>query len=137
MRRPLATPALRIAAPRALAPLALMALIFAASSVSSLDSGLGTPDFIARKLTHMCEYLLLTLLWAWTLSPLSARVGSIAALISIVYAASDEFHQTFVPGRTGTPRDLIFDGLGVVVALLLLRYHRRVRAVVLGRAPGE
>ncbi len=137
MARPLASPALRTAAPRALAPLALMALIFAASSISTLDSGLGTIDFVARKFTHMGEYLLLTLLWGWALSPLSARASSIAALISIAYAASDELHQTFVPGRTGTPRDLIFDGLGVVVALLLLRYHRRVREVVLGRAPGE
>jgi VanZ family protein len=125
------------AALRALAPLALMALIFGLSSISTLDSGLGTVDFVLRKLTHMAEYLLLTLLWAWTLGPLSARASLFAALISIAYAASDEFHQSFVPGRTGTPRDLIFDGFGVLLALLLLRYHRRVRAAALGEAPGS
>ena len=48
-----------------------------------------------------------------------------------LYAATDEFHQLFVPGRAGLPTDVLIDAtgaaLGLLVACSLMAafYHRR------------
>ena len=117
---------------RSLAPLALMALIFVLSAQPNLDSGLGTIDLILRKLAHATEYALLTLAWAWALRPATRLSVPLAALIALIYAATDEYHQTFVAGRTGTATDVVVDAIGVGIALALLRYHRGVRTAVIG-----
>jgi len=121
---------------RALAPIALMALIFFLSAQQDLDSGLGTLDLILRKLAHMTEYALLTLLWAWALRPVTRWNVVAAALIAVAYAASDEFHQTFVEGRSGAASDVLVDSVGVVIALALLRYHRALRTTAGSRGAG-
>lgn len=128
--------ATRQAAARALAPLGLMALIYFLSAQPDLDSGLGTLDLILRKLAHAAEYALLTILWAWALRPATRWNVPVAALIALAYAASDEFHQTFVEGRQGALTDVLFDATGVVLALALLRYHRALRTTVGWRGAG-
>ena len=48
--------------------------------------------------------------------------------ISLAYAATDEFHQTFVDGRKGTPVDVLIDFAGIAIAaavIAVLRYARR------------
>jgi VanZ family protein len=107
-------------------PLALMAVIFVLSAQPDLNSGLGTWDTILRKLGHMAEYAVLWLLW-WR--ALGQRPWP-AAAIALLYAASDEYHQSFVEGRDGRPLDLGIDALGVALGLALLRYHPRVRSAV-------
>ncbi len=106
---------------RALAPLALMALIFVLSAQPDVDSGLGALDLILRKLAHMTEFGVLALLW-WralrTSSPLPA-VG-----IALAYAATDELHQTFVSGRHGSPLDWAIDATGVALAVYAFRASR-------------
>ncbi len=121
-----ARPQPALAARRALVPLALMGLIFVLSAQPDVDSGLGALDLILRKLAHMTEYALLTILWAWVLRPVIDRNLIAAALIAVLYAATDEYHQTFVEGRHGTPVDVLIDSIGVMIALLVLRYHRRI-----------
>lgn len=37
-------------------------------------------------------------------------------LFSLFYALTDEFHQLFVPGRSGTVLDVLFDGAGIALA---------------------
>ena len=125
------------AALRALAPLALMALIFVLSAQPDLDSGLGVIDLIGRKLVHMASYLALTLGWFWALRPVASPATAIglAAGISFAYAVSDEYHQGFVEGRSGTPLDVAIDSIGVVLASMLLRYDHRVRSVLDGEEP--
>jgi VanZ family protein len=117
---------------RSLAPLALMALIFVLSAQPDLDSGLGTLDLVLRKLAHATEYALLVLAWAWAVRPATRLSAPLGALIALIYAATDEYHQTFVTGRSGTATDFLVDAIGVVIALALLRYHRGVRSVVIG-----
>jgi VanZ family protein len=41
-----------------------------------------------------------------------------ALLMAVLFAASDEFHQSFVEGRTSTLRDVLIDALGSTLALL-------------------
>lgn len=106
-----------------------MALIFALSAQPDLGTGLGTIDLVGRKLVHMTEYGLLWLLWARALG-WRGRARWAAAAIAIGYAATDEFHQTFVEGRHGTPVDVLIDSAGVGVAAFLQRRFasRRRRA---------
>ena len=99
-------------------PLGLMAVIFALSAQPDLDSGLGTVDYVGRKLVHMSEFGLLWFLW---LRALGRDRALAAALIAIGYAVTDEVHQTSVEGRHGTPTDVAIDAAGVVAAWLLWR----------------
>ncbi|HSW89983.1 MAG TPA: VanZ family protein [Patescibacteria group bacterium] len=89
--------------------------IFSLSSKSSLPGdNLGPIDYIFRKLAHMGTYFVLFYL-AFRLFPgwkLKDRV-LFAVIFAFGYAVSDEMHQGYVPGRTGTPRDWWFDGLGI------------------------
>ena len=84
-------------------PLALMALIFFFSAQEDLSSGLGVWDTIGRKIVHMAEYGLLWFLW-WR--ALGSGHPAPSMVITLLYAASDEFHQTFVEGRHGSPIDV-------------------------------
>jgi VanZ family protein len=101
-----------------LPPLALMALIFVLSAQPHLSSGLGLADLVGRKLVHFLQYALLAFLW-WR--PLRTRISSrravlSALLIASAYAATDEWHQSFVEGRHGTPVDWMIDSAGAGLA---------------------
>ncbi len=72
-----------------------------------------------RKAAHMTEFAVLFLLWMRALNKASAdqiRSVFIAAGVCILYAASDEFHQLFVPGRSGMLTDVCIDAFGVLIA---------------------
>ena len=99
-------------------PLALMALIFALSAQPSLSTGLGVWDTVLRKAAHMTEFGLLWWLW-WRV--FDGRRWLWPTAIALVYAATDELHQSFVPGRHGTPVDWLIDaaGVGLAVAVTL------------------
>ena len=110
-----------------ISPLLLMALIFFLSAQPSLDSGLGLLDTIGRKIIHFLEYALLCALWWRALrTRMEARTALVAALVvASLYAASDEFHQSFVDGRRGTPVDWAIDTAGAATAALALRARTR------------
>ena len=111
-------------------PLALMGLIFFLSAQADLDSGIGTAGTVAAKLVHATEYGLLFLLW---LRALRFRHPWAAAVICLAYAASDEFHQTFVHGRDGRPLDVVIDMGGAgLAALAYYRLRRRLDPAALG-----
>ena len=105
-------------------PLALMAVIFYLSAQPDLNSGLGAWDTIGRKFVHAASYGLMWWLWH---RALAFRAPLAAAAITIAYAATDEFHQSFVEGRHGTPVDVLIDAAGVLIAMALTA-RRRVRA---------
>lgn len=109
---------------RFLPPVALMVLIFLLSAQSDLSTGLGVWDLILRKLGHAGIYGALTLLWFYALRPFTGRDLLFAAVISLLYAVSDEFHQSFVGGRYGSPVDVGIDAVGIGAAVLLTRWKR-------------
>ena len=49
-----------------------------------------------------------------------ARWGTIAFLMTVLVASLDEWHQTFLPSRTGTVRDVILDSSAAFVAQILI-----------------
>ena len=119
--------AMRTALSRFAPPIALMGVIFYLSAQPGLSSGLSI-DFYLRKAAHMTEYALLVLLW-WR--ALRFRRLPVAVGIAVLYAATDELHQTTVAGRHGSPVDWLIDAggvlIGVLVARELRRRHRRRR----------
>ena len=89
-------------------------VIFALSAVPNLGTGLGTWDFVLRKLAHTAEYAILgALLFRAT------RRAPAAVVLGSAYAVTDEFHQTFVAGRHGSPVDWLIDTAGVVIGVAL------------------
>jgi VanZ family protein len=113
-----------------LPPLLLMGLIYVFSAQPSLDSGLGWIDTVGRKLLHFGEYALLCFLW-WRLlrrAMPDRRAALAALLISSLYAATDELHQSFVDGRHGTPVDWAIDTAGAAAAAFAVTARRRVAA---------
>jgi VanZ family protein len=108
------------AAGRYVPPLLLMVVIFVLSAQPDLNSGLGVWDTILRKLAHMAEYGLLWFLW-WRALGYGGTAWAVAAAIALAYAAIDEFHQTFVEGRVGSPVDWAIDAVGIGLAGLLAR----------------
>ncbi|TCP53732.1 VanZ family protein [Tumebacillus sp. BK434] len=88
-------------------------------------------EFFIRKAAHVTEYFILAfLLWrtfaATTVRQVSALI--LTALLSILYAASDEWHQSFVPGRTGHAIDVYVDSIGVFLVVLLALFFRSGRS---------
>jgi VanZ family protein len=79
------------------------------------------------KIAHLVEYAILGYLasraayfsgsrflysrWLW-----------IGVLFGIIYAISDEYHQLYVPGRIGSPYDVVADSIGVLLGVWLFRW---------------
>jgi len=104
---------------RLLAPLALMGLIFYLSAQSDPGADIGTAGRIAA---HFGEYALLAALWVWALAPsLGGRAIAAAVVISVLYAISDEIHQSYVPRRDADPLDIAVDAAGIAVAAAVIR----------------
>jgi VanZ family protein len=114
-----------------LPPLLLMGVIFFFSAQPSLDSGLGIVDLVGRKLIHVGEYALLCFLWWRPLVTVTdaRRAALLAFLLASGYAITDEYHQSFVDGRHGTPIDWAIDSAGAALAAIaLLRTRSRAAA---------
>lgn len=100
------------------------AAIFALSSIPSLGTGLGTWDLVLRKLAHAAEYAIL--------GALLVRAGvraRLALALGVLYAVTDELHQTFVPGRAGRPLDVAVDAAGLVLGIVVWERVRSRRSV--------
>jgi VanZ family protein len=97
---------------------AVMAVIFVGSEQPAVRRAPATIEFLVAKISHVLEFAALGAALFRAISPpdhpTSARAIAVAVAISTVYAASDEFHQTFTPGRTATLRDVAIDLLGAV-----------------------
>jgi VanZ family protein len=77
-------------------------------------------------LAHFVQFALLAAAWSWTLAPsLGRRALVAAAAISLAYAISDEYHQSFVEGRDSDPLDVLVDGAGIAFALSLVAARSR------------
>ena len=78
----------------------------------------------------MAGYAVLFLLWWRALNkPLRFLPSLVLAwVLTVLYAVSDEYHQTFVPGRNGNALDVLIDASGAALAALALWLARRSKA---------
>ncbi|MFQ5577092.1 MAG: VanZ family protein [Anaerolineae bacterium] len=111
--------------------LAWMGLIFYLSHQPDLPQlpG-GFWDTVFKKSSHAAAYAILMGLW-WqaliTVRPARPATLAAALALTLVYAASDEWHQTFIPGRHGQLADVLVDLSGGLAALIILRRWRLKR----------
>jgi len=117
---------------RDVVPLVLwMALIFALSAQTDLvdiEDKVGEKFFY--KISHFMAYAALA--WLWWRALASQRQTSwpvlLAALgLTVLYAISDEVHQSFVPGRHPALYDVLFDTGGALTMILLIRFSGHLR----------
>jgi VanZ family protein len=112
-----------------------MGIIFLASAQPTLPSVPGLWDLLVKKTMHALAYGLLTWLVLRALRDQQPRgswsddlsIRALSAGLVMLYALSDEYHQTFVPGRRGSWVDVAIDGLGVSSVILLDWLHRTER----------
>jgi VanZ family protein len=100
----------------------MMGLIFVASSTpASRLPYFGTIDLLVKKGGHALGYALLGLSYFHALPRrLSVPYRAVMALLmAILFSLSDEFHQSFVEGRTSTLHDVLIDTGGASLALFV------------------
>ena len=95
-------------------------------------------DYPIRKLAHMTEFGILAVLIFVTIKyyrfvNTTKKRYLYAWLVAVVYAATDEFHQLFVPGRSGNLFDVCVDASGALIAMTFvyivsMLYKRIIRA---------
>ena len=93
-------------------------------------------QFFVRKAAHVTEYAILAALLLRALSSgerrLRTRDVCIAVLIAGIYAAIDEFHQSFVASRTGAVADVMIDisgaAVGAVVCWAMINWRLNSKA---------
>lgn len=100
---------------------------------SITEQQFATLHFLIRKAAHFTVYGMLGMFaffsWRATLPApprWTFRWSALAIIVVLTAACLDEFHQSFVPSRTGSPRDVALDVVGavcfqIVIALVLSR----------------
>ena len=114
------------ARPRWFPAVLMMAVIFTFSSIPASEMPkFGLWDLLVKKGGHVLGYGLLALAyWYWL--GWNKKRWWIAFLLAVLYAISDEFHQSFVLGRLASWVDaLAIDGSGAVIALAVWALVRR------------
>ena len=145
-----------------LPPLLWMALIWGVSSnLGSVDNTAGPFAWILtalfpwatvaqielahsviRKFGHLTEYAILAALWFRALYAgrrLPSTQSALAALaISVAWAIADEVHQSFVPSRSASALDVLFDSTGAALILFVVaRLHFEPRVEGVAQAVAE
>lgn len=94
---------------------------------------IGRIDWDIRKTAHITEYALLAI-WAFRAYTFGdprfrSRVLLLTFLTGVLYAASDEYHQSFVPSRGAAAADVFFDTFGVLIGLVLCLWQQLVKQI--------
>lgn len=113
-----------------------MGFIFLLSAIPNLKSELPSLfDLILRKIAHIIEFGILAVLMARAVFPYGQEHKMpvwesvlTVIILTVLYAATDEFHQVFVTGRQGSLWDVGIDSLGVILGTYF--YQRRCRDTV-------
>ncbi|MCH7640768.1 VanZ family protein [Patescibacteria group bacterium] len=105
-------------------------VIFWAALIFILSSRQITPvsdiylkDFIVKKTAHIVEYGILTVFLYRALKESGVRkreAGIYSVVLATFYGITDEFHQSFTPGRDPQARDVFFDTIGSVAAIYFI-----------------
>lgn len=102
---------------------AVLKFILPGLSADKLNVLISSLQFIVRKGAHFTLYTILGFLGFFTLvtyERLALIIRCLCAfLIGAVYSVTDEFHQTFIPGRSGELRDICIDSGGVLTGVLI------------------
>ncbi len=108
-------------------------------SADELTDIISSLQFIVRKTAHFSLYAILGILsfshfatygrLTWALK------NVLSILVPVLYAISDEYHQTYIPGRSGEIRDVLIDSLGAVTGILLVLIVCRIFKAIKKKSP--
>ena len=79
---------------------------------------------VTRKLAHMTEFFLLAIAVSFPLYVYGLRgilLMILAGGFCIAFACGDEYHQSFVAGRSPSSRDVLIDSIGVFIGIIVVR----------------
>jgi len=107
--------------------------------LSSLHIHLASPAFeiahlLIRKLAHLTEYGMFGLLLYHSFSARApekwnARSAAGAVIVAGLFSLTDEYHQSFVPGRVASIVDCGIDTLGALLGMVVLYAGRRIQSL--------
>jgi VanZ family protein len=108
-------------------------ITFIVSHQSVVSIPFGAPDYTA----HFINYAVLGVLLIWGLADgkwesMTPRLMLSAVVLAILLGIGDEFHQSFIPGREATVRDVVADAFGAsagacLVALVVMLKNQQSR----------
>lgn len=86
--------------------------------------------FIVRKIAHISEFFILTLLIYNVLKDYVDFKKSclFSFVFSVLYSISDELHQLFVVGRECLLRDVFIDAIGIILALIIIFFIKHYKS---------
>jgi VanZ family protein len=114
---------------------AWMSVVFFVSSLSRLGVAGRVPDWISHPVEYAVGGVLLVRALAGAAAGPPRRTAALGAVVlATLYGVSDEYHQSFVPGRTADPADVAKDFVGATAGVLL---YRRWTTVAADRASEE
>ena len=113
----------------------LLAQLLAAVHIHLAPATFEIVHFLTRKLAHCTEYGMFALLLYHSFNfrrpeHWNTRRAVAAVVVAGLFSLTDEYHQSFVPGRTASIRDCGLDTFGALVAMALLYGERRLQAVL-------
>ena len=96
----------------------------------SILGGSSLSEQVISNLAHIPAYAVLTFLWFKAFSyrgfGIRSKVFTLITLVCLLaFAVSDEFHQSYVPGRTASLMDIAIDALGISLGFLAFRFQRK------------
>jgi glycopeptide antibiotics resistance protein len=83
-------------------------------------------EFLIRKGTHFIYFGVIALAVYAALPRFKYRIIT-AAILTMLFAIADEFHQSLTSGRTATAQDVMLDTVGAVSALLLWNFVKTIK----------
>ena len=88
----------------------------------------GALSYLVRKAGHFSEYLILAILFLRYRKEQgsSGKSAFYALLFVFLYASSDEFHQSFIPGRGPAFSDVLIDTAGGLTGIMLYEWKQRM-----------
>jgi VanZ family protein len=88
--------------------------------------------FFIRKIAHISEYFILTFFFYIGFYKNFIKISKtnillLSLFLSISYSITDEIHQTYVPNRVGSYKDVIIDSIGAIIFYFLLRKNTKIK----------
>jgi len=113
----------------------LLGMLLSSLHIHLAHSTFEIVHFLIRKLAHLTEYgiFALFLYHSFTLrrpERWNTRSALSAVIVAGLFSLTDEYHQSFVPGRTASLKDCGIDAFGAFVAMLILYAGRRLQALL-------
>jgi VanZ family protein len=113
---------------RLLPAIVCMGIIYLLSDQPTLPQIPSVSGRITSVIGHFTVYFVLAVLLWWALGMFSLSPRQrylIAFAIAVLYGVSDEWHQSFVPGRTPDLLDIVTDAIGAATGLLMVHLAQR------------